>query len=34
MRENISLGYMQIAQEPKAGELCYWLPHHAVMKKF
>lgn len=24
---------MQPANEPKAGELCYWAPHHAVTKK-
>lgn len=34
MRENQALGYMQPANEPKPGELCYWLPHHAVIKKF
>lgn len=34
MRENIALGYMQPAKKPNAGELCYYLPHHAFTKKF
>lgn len=34
MRKNIQQGYMRLANPPKAGELCYWLPHHAIKKKF
>ncbi|XP_031637052.1 uncharacterized protein LOC116349652 [Contarinia nasturtii] len=34
MNENMKHGYMRLADKPKAGELCNWIPHHAVLKKF
>lgn len=34
MRENIQNNYMRPAADPNASALCYWIPHHAVTKKF
>lgn len=34
MQENISLGFMRKASESPDPNFCYYLPHHAVEKKF
>lgn len=34
MRQNISLGFMREANESPDPNFCYYLPHHAVEKKF
>lgn len=34
MRENQKQGYMQLAEKPANPNLCYWIPHHPILKKF